>query len=84
MRKFSIKNKIAFAVFGVLILACVGGLSFLVLKTIEKKPAQIDTSAGSVIYSTDDEIVVVDTDSQIFKKRERQHRYMSHINGHPP
>lgn len=73
MRHFGRSNKIAFVVFAALIIGSVAALSLVVLKNVGEKPAYSTASAGSYIYTTSDDVIVLDADAQIQKKWDKNY-----------
>ena len=68
MRRFGKSNKIAFAVFAALIVGCVVVLSFVVLKNVGDEPTIIKANAGSYVYTTADDVIVLEAEAKIQKK----------------
>ena len=68
MRSFGKSNKIAFAVFIVIIILIVGGLSYVVLTQINMNKTEYTFAKGCYIYDSFDEVQVLENEASVIKK----------------
>lgn len=68
MRTFEKKNVATFAIFGTLVLVAVIAMSLLVVNGVKNTDDKIVVSTGSLIFTDDDNILNINSDSEIVKK----------------
>ena len=73
MRTFEKKNVATFSIFGVLILAAVIALSFIVINYVNNDDSKITVSSGSLIFADDDSIIELISEGELTKKWDKKY-----------
>ena len=73
MRAFEKKNIATFSVFGVLVLAAVIALSFVVINYVNNDDSKLAITSGSLIFADDDSIVEIVGDGELTKKWDKKY-----------
>lgn len=73
MRAFEKKNVATFSIFGVLILAAVIALTFVVINYVNNEDSKITISSGNLIFADDDSIIELNGEGELTKKWDKKY-----------
>ena len=68
MRAFEKKNIAAFSVFGILVIAAVVALTFVVVNYVNNDDSVVAVSSNNLIFADDDSIIDITSDGEVVKK----------------
>lgn len=73
MRSFNKRNHRAFGIFGVLVLMCIGALSFIIYNYASNDSHEFTAYGGSVLYDEEDALIQIEEDTVVVGKWDKKY-----------